>query len=469
MKTTSLKDEQLGNAPISKLLVKMSVPMIFAMLVNGLYYLVDAIFVGWGVGSDGLGGLTVVFPLQMFAIALGMAVGTGTASITSIELGNRKKDEATKTIITSIIFSLILGILLPGLLIIFKKQLIYLFGATEEIYGHADGYYTYIIYGFAFIFLSFLEINVIKAEGNAKLAAIGMFLGTILNVILDPIFIFGFHMGTAGAALATVIARMITTIYLSRYYLCGKSIIQIQKYAWKFRVNKMKQILALGTGVFFNQIGFFMLAIAMNLSLRYYGSSLDISIYGVFSRIYVFITMPFLGLAQGIQPIIGYNFGAEKYHRIKLTIKKALIFALSMGLVLFAMIIFFPTSVLGLFTKDAMIIREGVEPMRTGLLMTPLIGIQILSYFFFLAINQPFKAFFVSLSRQAIFTLPLVVLLPLFMGKIGIWVAYPVADIISVGIAYLLLKKEAGKMREDLNLVAVHEEVSHYGNYRQAY
>jgi len=467
MKANTMKDAKLGNVSVSKLFYKMSIPMIFAMMVNGMYYLVDAIFVGWGVGSDGLGGLAVVFPLQMFATALGVAVGTGTASIISIELGNRRKGEAAKTVITSIIFSLVLGILLPGLLIIFKKQMIYLFGATDEIYAYVDGYYTYIIYGFVFIFLNFLEINVIRAEGNAKLAAIGMFLGTILNIILDPIFIFGFYMGTAGAALATVISRIISTIYLSHYYLCGKSVIQIQKYAWKFKVNKLKQVLALGTGVFFNQIGFFLLAIAMSLSLRHYGSSLDISIYGVFSRIYVFITMPFLGLAQGIQPIIGYNFGAEKYRRIKQTIKKALILAVSMGLVLFAIMTFFPAAVLGLFTKDTIIIREGVEPMRMAMLMTPFIGFQILSYFFFLAINQPFKALFISLSRQAIFTLPLVVILPLFIGKMGIWAAYPIADIISVTIAYLLLKKETGKMKEDLNLMSLHDEVSHYGNYRQ--
>ena len=469
MKTTTTERAQLGNAPISKLIYRMSIPMIFAMVINGLYYLVDAIFVGWGVGSEGLGGLAIVFPLQMFAIALGMAIGTGTASIISIELGNQKKEEVAKTIITSVIFSLVLGILLPGILLIFKEQIIYLFGATMEIYPYADGYYTYIVFGFIFIFLSFLEINIIKAEGNTKMAALGMFLGTFLNVILDPIFIFIFHMGTAGAALATVIARLITTIYLSYYYLSGKSIIQFQKYAWRFKIRKIKQVLALGTGVFFNQIGFFLLAITMNLSLRLYGTSLDISIYGVFSRIYVFVTMPFLGLAQGIQPIIGYNFGAEKYYRIGQTLKKSLIFSLIMGCFLFAIMILFPANVLGLFTKETMIIQRGILPLRIAMLITPFIGIQILSYFFFLAINQPFKALFVSLSRQAVFTLSLVILLPLLVGKMGIWVAYPLADILSVGIAYLLLKKEIAKMGDELNLVGIHEETSHYGTYHQAY
>ena len=206
MKTVVMEEQKLGSEPISKLLFKMSVPMILAMVINGMYYLADAIFVGWGVGSEALGGLAVVFPLQMLAIAIGMAIGTGTASIESIELGNQRKDKVAKIIKTSVIFSLILGILLPLILIVFKKEIIYFFGATENIYPHAEGYYTYIVYGFVFIFLSFLEINIIKAEGNAKLAALGMFLGAFLNVILDAIFIFVFHMGTAGAALATVIA-----------------------------------------------------------------------------------------------------------------------------------------------------------------------------------------------------------------------------------------------------------------------
>jgi putative MATE family efflux protein len=446
MKMTVVKKEKLGSEPVSKLVLKMSVPMILAMVINGTYYLADAVFVGWGVGSEALGGLAVIFPLQILAIAIGMAIGTGTASIESIELGNQRKDKAAKIIKTSAIFSLILGILLPLILIIFKKKIIYSFGATENIYPHAEGYYTYIVYGFVFIFLSFLEINIIKAEGNAKLAALGMFLGSFLNVILDPIFIFLFHMGTAGAALATVIARIITTLYLSHYYLSGKSIVNLQKYPWTFEGKIMKRIIALGTGVFFNQIGFFLLAIVMNISLRYYGTGLDISVYGVFSRIYV--TMPFLGLAQGIQPIIGYNFGAEKFQRILETLKKAIIFSLSMGLLLFVFMVLLPEGVLGLFTKEPLIIQKGIIPLRISMLMTPIIGIQILAYFFFLAINQPFKALFVSVSRQAIFTLLLVIILPLFIGKLGIWVAYPVADIISLGIACLLLNKESKQMKQ---------------------
>jgi len=210
----------------------------------------------------------------------------------------------------------------------------------------------------------------------------------------------------------------------------------------------MKQVLSLGAGVFFNQIGFFVLAIVMNLSLRYYGNSLDISIFGVFSLIYVFATMPFLGLAQGIQPIIGYNLGAKKYQRVFISLKKSLIFSICIGFAIFLVIICFPTDVLRLFTKEPMILNEGIFPLRTAMLITPLIGIQILGYFFFLAINQPFKSLFISLSRQAIFTLMFVIIFPPFIGKIGVWVVYPVADIFSVGIAFIMTKQEINKIKE---------------------
>jgi len=224
----------LEKEPITKLLLRMSLPMILAMIINGLYYLADAVFVGWGVGGQALGGLAVVFPLQMLAIALGMAIGIGSASLVSVELGHKNKERAASIIDSAISISLLLGILLPIILLIFKEKVIYLFGATADIYLYAEGYYTYIVYGFVFIFLSFLETNTIKAEGNAKLAALGMFLGSILNIILDPILIFGFHMGTDGAALATVIARMITTLYLANYYFSGHSLVPLKRFKWQW-------------------------------------------------------------------------------------------------------------------------------------------------------------------------------------------------------------------------------------------
>lgn len=437
MSVLKSKQMNLENEPITKLLLKMSLPMILAMIINGLYYLADAIFVGWGVGGQALGALAVVFPLQMLAIALGMAIGIGSASLVSVELGHKNKERAALTIYSAISLSLLLGILLPIVLLIFKEKVIYLFGATADIYLYTEGYYTYIVYGFVFIFLSLLETNVIKAEGNAKLAALGMFLGSILNIILDPIFIFGFNMGTNGAALATVIARMTTTMYLANYYFSGTSLVPLKSFKWQWESRIIKSIAGLGSGVFLNQISFSLLAMGMNLSLRHYGGSVDIAVYGVISRIYVFMTMPFLGLAQGIQPIIGYNFGAQQYFRVKKTVWRAIQFSSLMGSFLFLTLMFFPSQILGLFTHEVEFIAQGIEPLRIVMLFTPIIGIQILSYLFFLSIKQPIEGLLISLSRQMLFTIPLVITIPLFFGKIGIWIAYPMADLLTVGLSYI--------------------------------
>jgi len=438
----------LEKEPVTKLLLRMSLPMMLAMIINGLYYLADAVFVGWGVGGQALGGLAVVFPLQMLAIALGMAIGIGSASLVSVELGHKNKERAASIINSAISISLLLGILLPIILLIFKEKVIYLFGATTDIYLYAEGYYTYIVYGFIFIFLSFLETNIIKAEGNAKLAALGMFLGSFLNIILDPILIFGFHMGTDGAALATVIARMVTTLYLANYYFSGHSLVPLKRFKWQWESRIIKSIAGLGSGVFLNQISFSLLAMGMNLSLRHYGGSADIALYGVISRIYVFITMPFLGLAQGIQPIIGYNFGAQQYLRVKKTVWRAIQFSFLIGSFLFLTLMLFPSQILGLFTHEVEIIVRGIEPLRIVMLLTPFIGIQILSYLFFLSIKQPVKGLLISLSRQMLFTIPLVITIPLFFGKIGIWIAYPMADFLAVGLSLYLLNQKLNDLTQ---------------------
>ena len=436
----------LEKESIKKLLIQMSVPMILAMLINGLYYLADAVFVGWGVGGQALGGLAVVFPLQMLAIALGMAIGIGSASLVSVALGNHDRQEASTVINTAVGLCIILGIILPVLLLTFQKQVLGLFGVTPAIYKYASGYYSYIVYGFIFILLSFLGTNTIKAEGNAHLAAVGMLLGSLLNIIFDPIFIFGFNMGTEGAALATVLARALTTIYLAYYYLSGHSVVAISKSVryWDHRI--VKKIGSLGIGVFLNQIGFSLLAMGMNLSLRYYGGFMDIAVYGVISRIYVFMTLPFLGLAQGVQPIIGYNYGARKIEHIRETLKLALQLSFLMGGVLFIILMLFPQQVLNLFTRDSAIINRGILPLRIMTLMAPLIGIQIISYLFFLSIKQPMKGLLISLSRQTLFTLPLVIIMPLIMGKMGIWLAYPVADILAVGLSVYLITQEINRL-----------------------
>jgi len=434
--------QKLGTWPIPRLLISMATPMIVAMIINGTYFLVDAIFVGRGVGTDGLGGLAVVFPLQMLAIALGTMLGVGSGSIISLELGKGNKVKAIKAVKSTIVLSILLGLILPICLILFRGEIIRIMGATESIFSHAEAYYRYIVCGFVFIFLSMIEISTLRAEGKAKIAAIGMIASSLINAALDPLFIFGFHMGTGGAAIATVIARILVTIYLTSFYFRKESVLDLSKENWLPELEISKKVVTLGFGVFLNQLSFSILAIAMNLSLCHYGGSLDISVYGVISRIYIFVTMPFMGLAQGFQPIVGYNLGAKKYSRINKAIKTVVFFSIILGVILLFLFEIFPQAILGLFTSDIQLIKNGIPPLRIAMIMTPIVGIQILSYFFFLAIDRPLKGIFISLSRQSLFILPFILLLPPFLGTTGIWLAYPIADMISVGISYLMMVGE---------------------------
>ncbi len=422
----------LGQRSVTKNVIKMATPMIFAMIINGLYYLVDAAFVGWKVGSAALGGLAVVFPLQMLAVALGSMIGIGTGNMISLKLGENKHDEAASTIKNGFIYTIALSIVISVTLMAFENPILIAFGATVNIWQHANDYYSIIVPGFILVFLSFLEINTIRAEGNAKLAAMGMFLGSILNIVLDAIFILGFNMGAAGAAWGTVVARLITTIYLSVYYLAKKSSINLKAVAWKLNFRLIRRISILGMGPFMNQLGFSLLAMVMNLMLKKYGTELDLAIYGVLSRIIVFVTMPFTGVAQGLQPIIGFNLGAKNPDRIKKATGVALLYAFGIGVVLCILLVGFPSQMLSLFTKDAAIITSGASPLRITMLFVPLIGVQIVSYFYFMAIHKPMRALILSISRQVLFILPMLIVLPRFFSVAGVWMAYPVADALSI-------------------------------------
>lgn len=443
---TNQDSHELGTRSIPGLLASKATPMIIALVLNGMYFLVDAVFVGWGVGPNGLGGLAVVFPLQMLAIAVGTMLGVGGGNILSLELGRDNEPQAIRAIKAAFVLAVVFGLIFPICLTVFKDTVIQMTGATESIFSHAEAYYRYIVWGFFFIFLSMVEIHALRAEGKAKIAAAGLVASSLLNAVLDPLFILGLNMGTAGAAVATIIARILVTVYLTSFYLKGRSKLEVTKGSWLPDPEMIKKVLALGSGVFFNQISFSILAIIMNLSLRHYGGTLSISVYGIISRIYIFITLPFMGLAQGFQPIVGYNLGAGKQSRIKEAIQVAVIFSILLGAIPFILFEACPGMVLGLFTKSADVVQNGITPLRITMMMTPIAGIQILSYFFFLAIGESSKAIFLSVSRQLIFLVPFILLLPLFLGVLGIWVAYPIADVISVAISYLLLASRKNRM-----------------------
>jgi putative MATE family efflux protein len=440
-------DLRMGTEPVSKLVAGMAAPMVVAMVVNGLYYLVDAAFLGWGVGADGLAGLAIVFPPQMLLIALASWIATGTSAVLSLQLGRGDKAAAGRAVRTAVLFCLGLGVAIPAVMLAVQEPLLTALGATSATYLHAAGYYCWIMSGMVFVLLSFVGVNTARGEGNAKLAANAMVMGSVLNVVLDPLFIFGLNMGTAGAAVATVVARAITTVYLLRFYLGRKGAVDLWDGSWRPDIALLRRSLALGSGPFFNQICMSLLAVVMVVSLSRYGGPTDIAIYGVIGRIYIFVAQPLMGLAMGLQPVVGYNYGAGNPERVVQSVKVALVYAVVLGLAMFALLFGAPGLVMRGFTGDAALIAGGVSPLRTMVLVTPIVGVQLVSYFFFLAVGRGLYSLFISVSRSFLFLVPLVLVLPLWFGANGIWLAYPVADVVSVLVSGVLLQRALSGMR----------------------
>ena len=447
--TDSRSDLRMGTEPIKKLLARMAAPMVVAMVVNGLYYLVDAAFVGWGVGADGLAGLAIVFPPQMLLVSLGTWIATGASAVVSLQLGSGNREGASSTVRTAVVFCIALGVAVPVVMLSIQQPLLSALGATDATYGHAAGYYVWIMSGMVFVLLSFVGINTSRGEGNAKLAANAMMMGSVLNVVLDPLFIFGLDMGTAGAAVATVVARAITCMYLLRFYVGGASVLSLRGASWKPARALLGRSLALGAGPFLNQICMSLLAVVMVVSLSRYGTPSDIAVYGVIGRIYIFVAQPLMGLAMGLQPVVGFNYAAGQLDRVSMAVKVALGYAAVLGLAMFALLVGFPGLVLSGFTADAAVIAAGISPLRIMVLMTPIVGVQLVSYFYFLSVGRGLLSMVISISRSFLLLVPLVLVLPLWFGAEGIWLSYPIADVLSVAVSGLLLVR------------AVHSPVQH--------
>ncbi|MGC9312471.1 MAG: MATE family efflux transporter [Sediminispirochaetaceae bacterium] len=428
-----------GSDNLGKLLAKMSVPAIIAMVVNGLYYLVDAAFVGWGVGSSALAGLAVVFPVQMFMIAWGSMLGMGAAAVIARKLGESRKEEAGSAALHAVLLAVLSGAVFLAVTLLTCKPLLYGFGATEGTFTDARDYLQALQYGFIFVFLSMAGFNIMRAEGDAARAGMGMLLGTVINVVLDPLFIFTFNMGVGGAAWATVIARGVSTAYFL-ILLSGRRLAVFGTFSRNLRMKTAGTIMSLGLGNFLGQVSVSIVAVIMNTSLRCYGTDIDLAVYGVLSRMLVFITMPLLGLAQGLQPVAAFNYGSGAPGRVREVSLRALGVSTIMGILMYLLPLAAPELTMHLFTDDPLLIAAGASPLQVALCALPVLGIQILGFTLFQALGRPLRTLIVSLSRQLLFLVPLLMLLPMIWGIDGLWAAFPAADVLSVLLTLLMVR-----------------------------
>ena len=443
---------RLGEEKISKLLVRLSLPATIGMMVTALYNLVDTIFVGRGVGAIAIGGLTIAFPIQMVIMAFAQMIGIGAASAISRSLGAKDIEKANYVAGNSFLLIVILSSIIAVIGLTFTESMLRLFGATDTILPYAKDYITIILWGSIFFSFAVSSNNLIRAEGNAKVAMAAMLIGAILNMILDPIFIFIFKLGIKGAALATIISQFISFLYILIYLYSGKSSLKIKLHHLKPRMYIIIEIFTVGFAAFARMVTGSIVAIVVNNSLRIFGGDIALIIMGILHRVTMFLFMPLFGVVQGMQPIVGFNYGAKKFDRVKEAIKLSLI--TTTAIVTFGWLIaeLFPFAILGVFTRDAEVIEKGSTIMRIILSMIPVIGLQIVGAALFQSLGKAVPSLILSLLRQVLLFIPLVIILPrvLGLGLLGIWIAYPAADILSVILTTLFLRSELKKM--DLSL-----------------
>lgn len=432
------KENILGTEKIGKLLAKFAIPGIISMVVNSLYNIVDQIFIGQGVGYLGNGATTVIFPMITFAMAFSLLFGDGSATFLSLKLGEKKEDEAARGTGAGIIGFVGIGIIITILYLIFLEPLCKLFGASEAILPYAKDYGRIITYGLPFCAVCAGGASIIRADGNPKFNMIGLFAGTIINVVLDPIFIFVFHWGVKGAAFATILGQFANAV-LNIYYFSKKMRnVSLNRFVFRKSISYIPRVSKLGISSFITQMA---LVVAMatrnNVLVTYgakskYGSDIPVTTLGITMKTFTIIMSIVLGLSAGAQPIFGYNYGSGKYDRVKKTFKLVAVLSTVICTVAFFLAQFKPLAIISIFGSESDLYNEfAIKCMRIYLMLIPTVGIQIMSGIFFQALGYPLQASILSLSKQIIFQLPVTILLPVFMGVEGVLWAGPVSDVLA--------------------------------------
>ncbi len=438
------KRDLLLSGNLNSLLFKFSMPAIVAMVVNALYNVVGIIFVGRGVGSLAITGLSIVLPIQLIMMALGLMIGIGAASVISRALGGDKKDIAVSALGNGIILGLILDVVFILLGYIFMDKLLIFFGASANVLPYARDYTRIILIGLVFITFSISSSDIIRAEGNPRNAMYSMIIGAACNIALDPILIFGLKLGVRGAAIGTVLSQFASTIYIITYFMSKKSIFRLNFSMFKVKLNIMKEILGVGVPSFIRQAAGGIIILIFNKVLAFYGSDLYIAIMGIGLRLLSLIQMPLLGLTQGFSTIVSFNYGAKLYDRVKKVLNLAIIWTVIIAGFGFIIMMAFPATVIHMFTSDKEFISKGIFPLRAVIIFLPLVGIQMLGGGLFQAIGKPVPALLITISRQILFLIPAVILMPILLGVDGVWLSVPLADFLSLLITGIWIFKEIG-------------------------
>lgn len=434
--------KMLGEERIGRLLLSLSLPATIGMLVQAMYNFVDTIFVGRGVGSMGIAGISISLPVQIFVMAFAQMFGIGGASVISRSLGERDHKKARRAAGNVMVFSVAFGLVMTLLGQFFLDQLLIMLGASEAIIPYAREYLGIILFGSVFFSFGMAMNHVVRAEGKPKIAMAAMLISAVLNIILDPIFIFSLNMGIWGAALATVLSQAATSIYVLFYFLSGRSLLRVSLRSLIPEWRIMRETVSVGLSAFSRQVAGSVLAVVLNNSLVFYGGDIAVAVYGVINRLLMVFIMPMFGVNQGFLPIVGYNYGAGKMRRARESVKLAS--AVTTMIALFSSIVMFlfARQLISIFTDETELIESTIYALRIVILATPTIGVQVIASGMFQALGKALPALFLSLLRQIIILIPLILVIPRFLGINGIWISFPLADLIAFAISLVFYLRE---------------------------
>lgn len=455
------QESPFANAPVGKLISKFAIPCVISLVVNGLYNIVDQIFIGNGVGYLGNSATNVVFPLTVLCVALGVLFGDGAATYLSLKLGEGNVNDAKKGAASGILLSVIASVILLAISAPFLKPIVYLFGCTKTVEPYALGYGSIVMIGFPFVLIGTTLNSIIRADGSPKLAMASLVSGAVFNTIMDPVFIFAFHWGVQGAALATIMGQFLSLVISLSYMKKWKSF-KLEKKDFKFSARHCRAIAPLGISSFINQMAtVIMTAVINNMLTAYggssaYGTDIPLAVMGItlkVNQIFLFIVV---GIATGAQPIIGFNRGAKNFGRVMQAFRICVISALIASIAAFAIFQFAPMSIVSLFGVESDLYNEfAVKSFRIFLLFCILNGFQTVASIFVQAIERPIQAMVLSLSRQIVFLIPAVIILPRFFGIDGVLWGGPVADALAFVLALVVTVIEIRRLKAiDLKGVA---------------
>lgn len=437
----------LGTENIGKLLMQYAVPAIIAMTASSLYNMVDSIFIGHGVGTMAISGLALTFPLMNLAAAFGSLVGVGAATLISVKLGQKDYDTAQRVLGNVFVLNILLGVAFTVIVMAFLDPILYFFGGSDETVGYARDYMYIILLGNTITHL-YLGLNaVLRSSGHPQKAMYATIATVIINTILDPVFIYGFGWGIRGAAIATIVAQIISLMWQLWIFSSKEELLHFHRGIFRLKRKIVFDSLAIGMSPFLMNMAACFIVILINQGLKKYGGDLAIGAFGIVNRLVFIIVMIVMGLNQGMQPIAGYNFGAKQYERVTKTLKLTIIYATGMTTFGFIIGMLFSDTVVGIFTSDAELIELSAKGLRIVVMFFPIIGFQMVTANFFQSIGMASKAIFLSLTRQMVVLLPCLLILPRFFGAAGVWYSMPISDLLASLIAGTMLVWQFRKFR----------------------